>query len=207
MLFSFHTLMMQRHSNKSARIRKQYMTKAKQKSHKLIRRFTTNSALSASYIREKLKNKRNQVLFYSIMPSTQYKQEESGDTILSNPLLTIENDESYSYSNIIATIIYRIIMQTKTKLRVVIHLYSILEHARGYGYGKMIMDDLIEYFITTYCKDTEVNRTTTLEIQVLSLKESTSFYKKYGFVETESRYILRNETMDEEIMLQYTHTF
>lgn len=99
----------------------------------------------------------------------------------------------YSIKNeIIGCIIFKTILNTKEKKRIYIPLITVHKKMRSIGYGKMIMDD----FIKKYKKNCQI-----LEIVLLSLPESLKFYLDYGFSISRSKFIERNEEIENNIIL------
>ena len=62
---------------------------------------------------------------------------------------------------------------------------------RSYGYGSIILDD----FIKKYYKNK------TVELVLLSLESSYDFYSKLGFAKSNVKYIQKNETIENCIMM------
>ena len=162
--------------------------KMKKQSHKLVEKFITDTELSRNYIQKKTRDKRNKILLYNILGESNI-----GD-------YRCYSGYKYSLANIPGIVLYRIIMKTNKRTRVYIPLISICENARSCGYGGIILQELIEYF--TRNKPSGYG----LELVLLSLEESVAFYKKFGFKETMSHYIMKYEmSYTDEIMMLYTY--
>lgn len=107
-------------------------------------------------------------------------------------LYTMNQVLTENYKNeIIGIIVYRIILLNYKKIRIYIPLISIHKDMRSYGYGSLILDD----FIKKYYK----NRI--IELVLLSLESSYDFYSKLGFTKSDVKYIKKNETIENCIMM------
>lgn len=132
-------------------------------------------AIHSDYIKDKLNDKHNKLLFYSI-----------------NNNLT-----KYSiYNEIVGCLLYRIILQTKYKKRIYIQLIGCHPKVSGNGYGRVFLNEFIQ-------KHKQENQE--LEIVLLSLQSSKKFYKSLGYIENNSLYIERNEKIDGNIILTKTY--
>ena len=178
----------------------------KKQKYRCMKRYITNTELSYDYVKTKAYNKRNNLLLYSI----QTTEKNALDHTIKHhrPRIPIE----YDLAHIAGIVLYRIILQTKKKLRIYIPILSILNEFRGYGYGTLLMEDIITRFThRIQGQATQQTRHGTpqpiLEIVLLSLPNAIPFYKKFGFKESSSRYIERNETIepDEIIMMLQIH--
>jgi ribosomal protein S18 acetylase RimI-like enzyme len=108
-------------------------------------------------------------------------------------LYGINNKLTENYKNeIIGIIVYRIILSTANKIRIYIPLISIHKNMRSAGYGSLILDELIAKY----------SKNKTLEIVLLSLESSVDFYNKLGFIKSNVKYIQKNETIDNCIMMK-----
>ena len=133
-------------------------------------------------MKTKAYNKRNNLLLYSIQ--TTEKNALHHPIKHQRPRIPIE----YDLAHIAGIVLYRIILQTKKKLRIYIPLLSILNEFRGYGYGTLLMEDIITRFThRLHRQSTHLTRHNTpqpiLEIVLLSLPNAIPFYKKFGFKE------------------------
>lgn len=107
-------------------------------------------------------------------------------------LYTMNQVLTDNYKNeIIGIIVYRIILCSSNKIRIYIPLISIHKDMRSYGYGSIILDD----FIKKYYKNK------TVELVLLSLESSYDFYSKLGFAKSNVKYIQKNETIENCIMM------
>jgi len=141
---------------------------AKEKKYLLFKRFCDN--ISIEYIKEKCKDSNNKILLYSI------------------------NSKDYKESNeLVGIIMYRIIMNTKKKLRVYLCLMSIRESMRDYGYGQLLLNELTEKFNI---------KNKNIEIVLLSVPESYNFYEKNGFIKEDVKYIKNHEDITDNIMMK-----
>lgn len=95
-------------------------------------------------------------------------------------------------NEVFGIIIYRIILIQKKFIRIYIPLLAIHTKMRGLGYGRIILDE----FISKY------NKYEKIEIVLLSLKTSFKFYKKLGFKISDSKYILKNEVLQDSIIMK-----
>lgn len=164
--------------------------KMKKQSHTLVEKFITDTELSTNYIQKKTRDKRNKMILYNILGEQEVCDDDG-----------CYNGYTYSFANIPGIVLYRIIMKTSKKTRVYIPLISICEGVRSCGYGGVILHELIEYF--TRNKPPGYG----LELVLLSLEESVGFYKKFGFQETMSHFIMKYEmSYTDEIMMIYRYT-
>jgi len=107
-------------------------------------------------------------------------------------LYTINDKLSENYKNeIIGIIVYRKILCTPNKIRIYISLISIHEIMRSYGYGTVVLEEFI-----TKCQKNKM-----LELVLLSLQSSCDFYEKLGFVKSDVKYIMKNETIGNCVMM------
>ena len=143
-------------------------TIAKAKKYLLFKRFCDN--ININYIKEKCKDNNNKILLYSI------------------------NSKDFKESHeIVGIIMYRVIMNTKNKLRVYLCLMSIKENMRDYGYGQILLNELTEKFNI---------QKKNIEIVLLSVPESYNFYERNGFIKEDIKYIKKNEDITNNIMMK-----
>ena len=96
------------------------------------------------------------------------------------------------YKNeIIGIAVIRKILHTSTKIRIYIPLIAIHKNMRSFGYGSLILDEIINKF----------NKTKTLEIVLLSLDNTFDFYSKLGFIKSNVKFIEKNENTKDCIMM------
>lgn len=138
---------------------------AKAKKYLLFKRFCDN--ININYIKEKCNDKNNKILLYSI--------------------------NGQAYNEIVGLLMYRIILNTKNKIRVYLSIITVKECMRSYGYGQLILDE----FVNKFNKDGKE-----LEIVLLSVSESYSFYEKNGFMKENIQYIQKNEDVTNNIMMK-----
>ena len=191
MLISFYEFMTKLFEH-NKRQRKSFIKNYKTKKYKYLKHFTKETDLSYEYMKKKAYNKHNKLYIYSIQ-TTQYTYHTSKQR---RNQIRID----YTPNNIAGALLYRVIMQTTTKKRIYIPLVSILHKFRGLGYGILLLNDLINHFSLTH-------PTKKLEIVLLSLPKTVSFYKTYGFVEGSSKYIEKHEVLEDgEQILVYTYS-
>jgi ribosomal protein S18 acetylase RimI-like enzyme len=107
-------------------------------------------------------------------------------------LYSMNNKLDTNYKNeIIGIIVYRSILRSNDKIRFYISLISIREEMRAYGYGSIILEE----FINKYQKNKK------LELVLLSLQSSYSFYEKLGFTKSEVKYIKKRENIEDCVMM------
>ena len=107
-------------------------------------------------------------------------------------VFTLDNELSHS-SNTIGMVFYHIMSRTKKYVRIYIHICAIREHARGCGYGTAMMNDL-----KTFLQSQHSNKT--IEIYLLSIKETKTFYESCGFTDTSKYHIVEKKHEDEHPM-------
>lgn len=210
MLITFHDYLQEKHKEKSHKERQKIIKRAKQKTAKFIIRFTEPTNISDSYVKKACSDKNSKVLIYSIagenyaiksQTQTQtQKQSASISTYTSNDY-DEQSDTPASHcdwENIAGIIMYKRISHTNKTMRMYVQIICLRPESQNYGYGTMILDELINFFMTK-----RKCISTILEIVVLSLKESNRFYEKYGFEVTKSLYIDRNENYDSETPMIY----
>lgn len=99
----------------------------------------------------------------------------------------------YSIRNeIVGCIIYRIILNQPYKKRIYISLLSVHYKVRGLGYGQNIIDAVIEK---------HKREKQELEVVLLSLPSSVEFYKRLGFIESNSKFIQNHEYIEDNVIL------
>jgi predicted GNAT family N-acyltransferase len=140
---------------------------AKTKKYLLFKKFCDN--INIEYIKEKCKDNNNKILLYSI--------------------------NGKECNDIIGILMYRIILNNKQKLRIYLTLMSVKEQMREYGYGKLLLNELIEKFNM---------KNKNIEIVLLSIPESYHFYENNGFIQKNIKYIEKNEdTQNNFMMVKY----
>jgi ribosomal protein S18 acetylase RimI-like enzyme len=141
--------------------------KAIKQKYKFIMKFCEN--INIVYLKEMCNDKSNNIYIYSI-----------NDNLTDN------------YKNeIIGIVVIRKILNTSTKIRIYVPLISIHTSMQSYGYGSIIMDEIISKYY----------KNKTLEIVLLSLKSSYDFYSKLGFFNFNVKFIKKNETIGDCIMM------
>lgn len=143
---------------------------AKEKSFLFINKFCDN--IHTDYIKKISNDNNNKILVYSI-----------------------NNSISHFHNEIIATIIYRIILNTPNLLRIYIPLLSIKKKMQGKGYGTLIFKELIQYF--------KKYKNQNIEILLLSLPSSYNFYKSLKFYKSSSKFIENTEIIDDNIIMKF----
>ena len=146
---------------------KEKYEKALKQKHNFIAKFCDN--INADYLKEMCDDTNNKIYLYSI-----------------NEVLT----DNYK-NEIIGIAVIRKILNTNNKTRIYIPLISIHTSMRSYGYGKIILEEIIDKY----------NREKTLEIVLLSLVSSYDFYSKLGFTKSNVKFIEKNETIENCIMM------
>lgn len=141
--------------------------KALKQKHKLIAKFSEN--INIDYLKEMCDDKNNKIYLYSI-----------------NDILT----DNYK-NEIIGIVVIRKILNTTSKIRIYIPLISIHQDMRSFGYGSIIIDEIVNKY----------HKNKTLELVLLSLKSSYDFYSKLGFVKSTIKFIEKNETINDCIMM------
>ena len=107
----------------------------------------------------------------------------------------INNSFTNLINETVGVIIYRIISNNRNLLRIYISLISIHKKMRSKGYGTLILKDFVSYFKNYKNKKKE--------IVLLSLPSSYQFYKGFGFKECHSKYIEKNELINENIYMKF----
>ena len=107
----------------------------------------------------------------------------------------INNTFSNLINETMGIVIYRIISNNKNLLRIYISLISIHKKMRSKGYGTLILKDIVSYF--------QKYKNKNKEIVLLSLPSSYQFYKGFGFKECYSKYIEKNELINENICMKF----
>lgn len=122
----------------------------------------------------------------------EYLKEMCNDNNNKIYLYSINDILTENYKNeIIGIAVIRKILNTTSKIRLYIPLITIHTNMRNFGYGKLIIDEIANKY----------NKNKTLEIVLLSLKSTYDFYNKLGFVEKKIKYIEKNESIGECIMM------
>jgi len=143
--------------------------KAIRQKHNFLKKFS--DGINIDYLKEMCNDKNNKIYLYSI-----------------NKVLTDD------YKNeIIGIAVIRKILHTSTKIRIYIPLIAIHKDMRSFGYGSLILDEIINKFNKT--------KTKTLEIVLLSLDNTCDFYGKLGFVKSNVKFIEKNENTKDCIMM------
>ena len=137
----------------------------KQKPYLFTRKYCEN--ISLKYLKKINSDKNNKLLLYSI------------------------SNKKY-VNNIVGIVYYRIILNTRHKIRIYLPLIGVNINVRGCGYGKIIMNEIITRF----------SKKKTLEIVLLSLPSSLHFYKKLGFKKSYSKYIANNDDIRNNYMMK-----
>ena len=146
---------------------KENYEKAIKQKHNFLKKFS--DGINIDYLKEMCSDKNNKIYLYSI-----------------NKVLTDD------YKNeIIGIAVVRKILHTSTKIRIYIPLIAIHKDMRSFGYGALILDEIINKF----------NKTKTLEIVLLSLDDTFDFYSKLGFVKSNVKFIEKNENTKDCIMM------
>ena len=140
-------------------------TKLKQKAYLFTRKYCEN--ISIKYLKKINSDRNNKLLLYSI------------------------NDQ-LSTRTIAGIIYYRIILNTPKKKRIYIPLIGVNNTVRGCGYGKIILNEIINKF----------HRNNILEIVLLSLPSSLKFYKKLGFQKCFNKFISNHEDVKNNYMMK-----
>lgn len=144
--------------------------KALKYKYKLIKKYCEN--IDIEYLKKICNDKNYHIYLYTI------------DTINT---ISLEN-----YKNkIIGIIIYRIILNTNSKIRIYISLLTIHKSMRKYGYGKILVDEIVTKYNTKI-----------VEVVLLSLKTSYNFYNSLGFEQSNIKFIKKNEIIDDCIMMK-----
>lgn len=138
---------------------------AKKYKYLLFKKFCDN--INIEYIKKKCEDENNKILLYSI-----------------------NNKE---YKDIIGIIMYRIILNNKNLIRIYICIMSIKEKMRKYGYGQLLLNELINKFNI---------KNKIIEIVLLSVPESYEFYINNNFYECNIKYIKNNEDISNNIMMK-----
>ena len=146
---------------------KDNLSKAISQKHKFLHRFCEN--INIEYLKSMCTDLNNKILLYTM-----------------NQVLT----DNYK-NEIIGIVVIRKILNTSSKIRIYIPLISIHASMRNYGYGMIIMDEIVSKY----------NKNKTLEIVLLSLKSSYNFYSKLGFIKFNVKFIQKNETISDCIMM------
>lgn len=140
---------------------------------KFVSKFCDN--INTEYLKEMCNDKNNKIYLYSI-------NEEITD----------------NYKNeIIGIVVIRQILNTSSKIRIYIPLISIHKDMRSFGYGNIILDEIVDKY----------NKQKTLEIVLLSLVSSYDFYSKLGFIRSNVKFIEKKETIGECIMMIKVYNF
>ena len=139
--------------------------KYKLKPYLFTRKYCEN--ISLKYLKKINSDKNNKLLLYSI------------------------SNKKY-LSDIVGIAYYRIILNTKNKIRIYLPLIGVNINVRGSGYGKIIINEIIAKF----------SKRKTLEIVLLSLPSSLPFYKKLGFKNSYSKYIANNDDIRNNYMMK-----
>jgi hypothetical protein len=143
------------------------------------------------------KQKHKLIAKYSEKINIDYIKELCNDKNNKIFLYSINNTLTDNYKNeIIGIVIIRKILNTISKIRLYIPLISIHSTMRNYGYGICIIDEIVKKYTNNK----------TLEIVLLSLKNSYEFYKKLGFYYTNVKFIKQNETIGDCIMMMNIYT-
>lgn len=149
-----------------SKYKENYENAIKQK-HNFLKKFS--DGINIDYLKEMCSDKNNKIYLYSI-----------------NKVLTDD------YKNeIIGIAVIRKILHTSTKIRIYIPLIAIHKNMRSFGYGSLILDEIINKF----------NKTKTLEIVLLSLDNTFDFYSKLGFIKSNVKFIEKNENTKDCIMM------
>ena len=205
MLITFHDYLQEKHKEKTHKERQKIIKRAKQKTVKFIIRFTEPTNISDSYIKKACSDKNSKVLIYSIA-GQKYEIKSVYQKGSKRNIEYCDDYDEHSYTpashcdweNITGVIMYKRISHTDKTMRMYVQIICLRPESQNYGYGTMILDELINFFMPKRkCPST------VLEIVVLSLKESKRFYEKYGFEVTKSLYIDRNENYDSETPMIY----
>jgi predicted GNAT family N-acyltransferase len=146
---------------------KERYEKALKQKHNFIAKFCDN--INMDYLKAMCADSNNKIYLYSI-----------------NESLT----DNYK-NEIIGIAVVRLILNTNTKARIYVPLISVHTSMRSYGYGKSILDEIIDKY----------NKEKTLEIVLLSLESSYDFYTKLGFTKSNVKFIEKNETIENCIMM------
>ena len=141
--------------------------KALLQKHNFIKKFS--DGINIDYLKEMCNDKNNKIYLYSM-----------------NEILT----DNYK-NEIIGIAVIRKILHSTSKIRIYIPLIAIHKNMRSFGYGSLILDEIINKF----------NKTKTLEIVLLSLQSSFEFYKKLGFVKSNVKFIEKTENVKNCIMM------
>lgn len=128
-------------------------------------------SIDYDYILNKVNDKNYRLLFYSINTS-----------LTKN---TIRNE-------VVGCLLYKTILNDKSKKRIYISLIGIQPQVSGNGYGKIFLEEFIG-------NQKRVDQQ--LEIVLLSLPSAKDFYISMGFMEGRCRYIEKNEEIGENIIL------
>jgi len=142
---------------------------AKLKIYNYLLKFCEN--INVEYIKNICNNSKNKILLY-----------------------TINSKLDSNYNNeIIGFIIFRIIKNSSSNIKINILLLGIHRKMRFYGYGFTLLDE----FVNMYKKNKK------LEIILLSVKSSIGFYVKNGFTLTNTKLKENTETTDDcKIMIK-----
>lgn len=138
--------------------------KALSKKHKFVAKFS--SGINIEYLLEMCNDKNNKIYIYSI-------------------------NENPTKNDVIGIAVIRTILNSNNKIRIYIPLIAIHKDMRSFGYGSIIIDEIINKF----------NKTKTLEIVLLSLTSSYNFYIGLGFEKARVKYIEKNENIQDSIMM------
>tara|TARA_B100000902_G_scaffold383779_1_gene423078 strand:- start:5084 stop:5650 length:567 start_codon:yes stop_codon:yes gene_type:complete len=137
---------------------------------KIVKKFADN--ISEKFIDNVCSDKLNKILFYSMNH-------------------TLHNNE------ITSIIIYRKILNTSNKIRVIIFIIAVRKELRNNGYGSLTLHEFTNY----------IYKKKPLEIILHSLKTSLHFYLNYGFKQIErNKFIEDYEGIycdQEHIILKY----
>lgn len=139
-----------------------------------------------------LKQKHNFLKKFSDGINIDYLKEMCSDKNNKIYLYSINKVLTNDYKNeIIGITVIRKILHTSTKIRIYIPLIAIHKDMRSYGYGSLILDEIYNKF----------NKIKTLEIVLLSLKNTFNFYNKLGFVKSNVKFIEKTENTKDCIMM------
>jgi N-acetylglutamate synthase-like GNAT family acetyltransferase len=142
---------------------------------------------------EKAINQRhNFILKFSNGINIEYLKEICNDKNNKIYLYTINDFITDNYKNeIIGIAVVRTILNNNTKIRIYIPLITIHKEMRSFGYGTIILEEIIQKF----------NKKNIFEIVLLSLQTSYDFYEKLGFIKSNVKFIEKKENIKDCIMM------
>lgn len=104
-----------------------------------------------------------------------------------NKILIYSISNDLNFRNFFGIIIYRKILDNKFKKRIYLSLISLHKKVRGLGYGKIILEEIKNKF---------KKENQELELILLSLKSSKSFYLKNGFELNSTKFLEKHSQSD-----------